>query len=64
MSAEDLIGLKIQAYKNDPKRELQDKADIQALIEKNNLDWNQVEFYANQFHEWPVLLEIRKRVGK
>ena len=33
LQPEDLIGLKIQAYKNDPSRELQDKADIQKLSE-------------------------------
>lgn len=39
--SEDLIGLKIQAYVNDPSRELQDKADIQSLIENvETMDWN------------------------
>ena len=32
VSPEDIIALKIQAYKNDPNRELKDKADIQELI--------------------------------
>ncbi|MBI2646681.1 MAG: hypothetical protein HYW85_06625, partial [Deltaproteobacteria bacterium] len=34
ISIEGLIGLKIQAYNNDPKREFQDKADILSLIEQ------------------------------
>lgn len=64
VSAEDIIGLKMQAYKNDPKRELQDKADIQALIEKNGLDWDKVKYYADHFQEWPFIEDLRKRVGK
>lgn len=31
VTAEDIIGLKIQAYKNDPQRRLRDQADIQAI---------------------------------
>jgi hypothetical protein len=39
VSAEDLIGLKIQAYKNNADREFQDKADIQSLLKiVKNLD--------------------------
>lgn len=49
---EDLIGLKIQAYKNAPKRELQDKADIQRLMETNpHLDLERVHMYADLFGE-------------
>ena len=33
VKAEDIIGLKIQAYVNDRNRELQDKADIKALFD-------------------------------
>ena len=62
VNAEDLIGLKIQAYKNSPKREFQDKADIQHLIENNpNLDWDVVKKYADLFQEWPVIAEIKDR---
>ena len=35
--AEDLIGLKIQAYKKDPSREFQDKADILSLLRQNQI---------------------------
>ena len=60
--AEDLIGLKIQAYKNDQSREYQDKADIQFLIEsQDNLDWNLIKEYAELFDEWEVINEIRKK---
>ena len=63
VSAEDLIGLKIQAYINNPKRALQDKADIVALIEKNpQLDWQLVKQYADIFDEWATIQELRKQL--
>jgi hypothetical protein len=59
--AEDLIGLKIQAYKNDKSREFQDKADIQFLISTlNDLDWDLIKKYADLFAEWEVISEIKK----
>lgn len=61
--AEDLIGLKIQAYKNDNTREFQDKADIQYLIgSQDNLDFELIRKYAELFDEWEVIDEIRKKV--
>ena len=60
--AEDLIGLKIQAYKNDQSREYQDKADIQFLIEtQDNLDWDLIKEYAELFSEWEVINEIKNK---
>jgi len=60
---EDLIGLKIQAYKNDKTREFQDKADIQYLIKvEKNINWNLVKKYADLFGEWRVIDEIRKKL--
>jgi hypothetical protein len=65
VSAEGIIGLKIQAYKNNPKREFQDKADILALIEKNEqLDWSLLKTYADHFNEWGTIEEMRKRLGR
>jgi predicted nucleotidyltransferase len=59
---EDLIGLKIQAYKNDPRRELQDRADIQRLIETTpSLDWERIKDYADLFSEWPTIEDLRRR---
>ncbi|NBW83693.1 hypothetical protein EBR21_18260 [bacterium] len=59
--AEDLIGLKIEAYKNDPRRELQDKADIQNLMRKNsNLDFDRIMQYAQIFNEWETIEQLRK----
>lgn len=61
--AEDLIGLKIQAYKNDSLREFQDKADIQFLItSQENLDWKVIKKYADLFEEWEVIDEIRQKL--
>ena len=61
--AEDLIGLKIQAYINDSTREFQDKADIQFLIDsQDKLDGQLIKEYADLFSEWEVINEIRKKV--
>ena len=58
---EQIIGLKIQAYCNDPKRIFRDKADIAALIEKNqNLDWIKIKAYADLFEQWPTMLSLRE----
>lgn len=58
--AEDLIGLKIQAYTNDPNREFQDKADIQFLIRTVTvLDWPRIKSYADLFAQWEVIRGIR-----
>lgn len=56
---EDIIGLKIQAYKNDPTRELQDKADIQKLLHLPNLDLALVKKYADLFQEWSTIEKLR-----
>lgn len=59
VSAEDIIGLKIQAYKNDPTREFQDKADIQKLLSLPQIDLIQVKKYADLFNEWPTIEKIK-----
>jgi len=61
LGAEDLIGLKIQAYCNDRRRQLQDKSDIQFLLKKYpDLDLKRVKFYADFFNEWPEIESLRK----
>lgn len=53
LQAEDLIGLKVQAYHNDPRR-LQDQVDIQRLLAANwgKLDLERVRSYFKLFdHE-------------
>jgi hypothetical protein len=62
LDAADLIGLKIQAYINDRRRELQDLADIQKLMEKNpGLDWRRLQQYAELFGEWERIAALRSR---
>lgn len=55
----DLIGLKIQAYCNNPKRLHGDLADIQKLLELHpKIDRVRVEEYARLFHETERILEL------
>ena len=58
LQPEDLIGLKIQAYKNDASRALQDKADIQKLLELKNINTKIVKKYADLFNEWAEIEKI------
>ena len=58
LQPEDLIGLKIQAYKNDASRALQDKADIQKLLELKNINIEIVKKYADLFNEWAEIEKI------
>lgn len=64
LRAEDIIGLKIQAYATNSKREFKEKADIQALIEKNfaNIDWSRIKQYADLFNKWDEILTIKLKV--
>ena len=63
VGVEALIGLKIQAYSNDKKREYKDKADIAALIEKaESIDWNQIKVYADLFDQWDEILSIKEKM--
>jgi hypothetical protein len=60
LDPEDLVGLKIQAYSNNPRRELQDKADIQFLFNKYpQMDWERVKRYADAFHQWTEIEKLR-----
>ena len=65
LRAEDIIGLKIQAYSNNPKREFKEKADIQALIEihDRSLNWSRVKSYADVFNQWSEIEAIRKKLS-
>ena len=60
LKPEDIIGLKIQAYKNDGTRELQDKADIQKLLALPNLDLETIKKYADLFGEWSVIEKLQR----
>jgi hypothetical protein len=59
---EDLIGLKLQAIKNDPSRRSIDLPDIKALAEvrKGLLEWKTIEHYASLLDAQELLAEIRE----
>jgi len=62
LKAEDIIGLKIQAYRNNYKRELQDKADIVSILQNNkDVDWELIKYYADIFNEWSTIENLRKK---
>jgi hypothetical protein len=60
LQPEDIIGLKIQAYKNDASRERQDKADIQKLLGLPGIDLTLIRKYADLFQEADVIEDLRK----
>ncbi len=61
ISAEGIIGLKIQALTNDPNREFKDLADIQSLTQEvQNLDWIQIKNYADLFGAWEKIKIFKK----
>ncbi len=61
LKPEDIIGLKIQAYKNDSSRELQDKADIQNLLKLPQIDIEKVKSYAELFGEWSIIQKLMSK---
>jgi hypothetical protein len=61
ISAEGIIGLKIQAFSNDPTRELKDLADIQLLTQEvQELDWILIKKYADLFGAWEKIKTFKK----
>ena len=44
---EDIIGMKLDGIRNNPKREMKDWADIQSIVEivGDNLDWEKIKCY-------------------
>jgi hypothetical protein len=64
LSAEAIIGLKIQSFATNPKRSLKDKADIQALIERRSVNWGEIKLYADAFEKWDEIVAIKNLVGK
>ena len=59
LKPEDIIGLKIQAYKNDSTRELQDKADIQKLLQLPQINIIEVKRFADLFEEWSAIQALQ-----
>jgi hypothetical protein len=64
VSAEGLIGFKLQGFVNDPRR-TQDLEDIRALIRANraSLDMAEVREYFRIFDREPLLDEILDQIG-
>jgi hypothetical protein len=61
----DLIGLKVQASSNDPRRRRLDMADIQALVERSaDLDLDRVRSYFRLFDREKELDALLLEVGK
>ncbi len=62
LKPEDLIGLKLQAIKNNPLRKEQDLADIELLVaaQKDRLDWPLIETYAAALDASELLKKVRK----
>jgi len=65
LEAEDVIGLKVQAMANDPRRTARERADIEALVEANSsgLDWGRVEEYYALFDRAAEFTELKGRFG-
>jgi len=59
---EDLIGLKVQAFNNDPSRILLDMADIEALMKLfgSTLDWTRIEGYFELFGRTETFVKLRQ----
>lgn len=63
VSPEDLIGLKIQAFVGDRKREFIDKGDIITIMRnRQDLDFNKIKEYADLFNVWDEICDLKKRI--
>lgn len=63
VAAEDLIGLKIQAFAGNRSREYTDKGDILTLFRNvPNLDFKKIKEYADLFNVWNEIQEIKNHV--
>jgi hypothetical protein len=62
LTPEDIIGLKLQAIKNNPSRKDTDILDIKMLIEVrgHKLDWTLIDRYAALLDAHDVVAEFRK----
>ncbi len=62
VAPEDLIGLKIQAFAGDRKREFTDKGDILTVIRNvPDLDFNKIKEYADLFGVWNEICDLKSR---
>lgn len=65
---EDIIGLKIQASVNDPKRTARDWADIQIMLENaaeagQQIDWERLKDYLDLFRQGDKLKKLKDWYG-
>ena len=62
---EDIVGLKVQAFTNDPRRERQDLVDIELLAERysSEIDWKRMREYFALFGRLELYDEIRATHG-
>ena len=62
---DDIIGLKVQALTNDPRRERRDLVDIELLAERysGTIDWERVREYFALFDRLELYDEIREAHG-
>lgn len=60
---EDIIGLKLQAIKNEPKRYIKERYDIEMIMEQQGkkLDWERVYMYFKIFEYEKDFNELRER---
>ena len=68
LQPEDLIGLKLQALVNDPRREIREIEDMRALLaasklEGRSVDWELLEDYFSLFERDALLQELRNANG-
>lgn len=63
VSPEDLIGLKVQAFAGDRRREYVDKGDILSIMRAvPNLDFEKIKEYADIFKVWDEIQEVKKHL--
>lgn len=65
LKPEDIIGLKLQAIANNPKRTNQEYSDIESILENlgKNLDWKLLKQYFSLFEQDKKFEELKKRFG-
>jgi hypothetical protein len=64
VDASDLIGLKVQAYANNPSRKMRDLADVERLVTFGDVDLNRVREYFRLFELESDLDQLLARLGK
>jgi len=68
VSAEDIIGLKVQAFNNDPDRKETDLRDINLILEHKKeiteqVDWQLLTSYFEIFNKIELFNELKSRYG-